>query len=56
MLFDYQIKKNEMGGIRDTYGGEERCKYSFGGATYMLETNGKIRCKLGSVRISLREI
>jgi hypothetical protein len=32
-LFDNLIKKEEMGGICDTSGGEERYKQSFGGAT-----------------------
>jgi hypothetical protein len=33
ILFDDQIKKNEMGGICDKYGGEARCRQCFGGAT-----------------------
>jgi len=28
-----QIKKNEVGGSRDTYGGEERCIQNFGAET-----------------------
>ena len=28
-----EIEKNEMGGARSTYGGEERCIHDFGGET-----------------------
>ena len=28
-----QMKKNEMGGVRSTYEGEERCVQGFGGET-----------------------
>ena len=31
ILFGDQIEKNEMGGSRSTYGGEERCIQGFGG-------------------------
>jgi hypothetical protein len=30
---DDQIEKNEMGGTRNTYEGEERCLQDFGGET-----------------------
>ena len=33
LLLLYRIKKNEMGGVCGTYGGEERCIQGFGGET-----------------------
>jgi hypothetical protein len=30
---DDQIKKNEMGGVRGMYGGQEKCIQGFGGET-----------------------
>ena len=36
-----QIDKNELGGIRSTYGGEERCVQGFGGEIWRKETTLK---------------
>ena len=36
-----QNKKNEMGGERSTYGGEDRCILGFGGENWEKETTWK---------------
>ena len=36
-----QVKKNEMGGARGTYGGEERCIQGADGETWWKETTWK---------------
>jgi hypothetical protein len=38
-----QIEKNEVGGARSTYGGEERVIQSFGGETWGKETTWKVQ-------------
>jgi hypothetical protein len=41
-----QITKNEMGGVSDTYGGEEKCIWGFGEETPEGKSSlGKPRCK-----------
>jgi len=36
-----QVKKNEMGGACNTYGGEQKCLQGFGGETCGKETTWK---------------
>ena len=39
--YDDQIEKNEIGGTRSTYDGEERCVHCYGGKTCGKESTWK---------------
>jgi len=42
-----QMKKNEMGGVRSTYEGEERYVQGFGGETQGKQTTWKTQAQIG---------
>jgi len=51
-----QVKRNEMGGARRTYGGEDVCKQGFGGENLGKEIIWKTEEGEYNIKINLQEV